>query len=265
MTEARPAGGTVPNLPGRAPEIGEAARREFGAAFRAGAQHYDAVRPSYPEAAVDFMLPDGARDAVDIGAGTGILTELVVARGLAATAVDPSADMLGRLRRKLPGVETVEATAEATGLAAAAFDVVLCAQAWHWVDAEQASTEAARLLRPSGILSLVWNQLDVTVPWVHRLSRIMHAGDVHRPGFRPRIGPEFTEPEPLHIQWEQSVVPEDLLGLARSRSYYLRAAETVREKVEANLRWYLLEHLGHHPDEPLGLPYRTHAWRSVRL
>lgn len=255
----------TPNLPGRPPEIGAEARREFGAAFRTGGRHYDAVRPSYPVAAVDFMLPPRARAAVDIGAGTGILTALVASRGVDTTAVDPSADMLDQLRHKLPGTAAVEATGEDTGLPAGSYDVVLCAQAWHWMDAAAASREAARILRPAGTLSLVWNQLDVTVPWVHRLSRIMHAGDVHRPEFRPGIGPEFATPESLHVTWEQRVLPEDIMGLARSRSYYLRSAAPVRERVEANLRWYLFEHLGHRPGQPLGLPYYTHAWRAPRL
>ncbi|WP_376973865.1 class I SAM-dependent methyltransferase [Arthrobacter sp.] len=254
----------VPNLPGRAPGLDRAARRELGGAFRAGGEHYDAVRPGYPDAAVDFMLPAGARDAADLGAGTGILTALLTARGLRVTAVDPSADMLAQLRRKLPGVPAVEATAEATGLPDAAFDAVLCAQAWHWVDPGAASAEAARILRPGGTLGLVWNQLDVTVPWVHRLSRIMHAGDVHRPHFRPAVGQQFAEPEPLGARWDQRTTPEDLLELAKSRSYYLRAGEATRAKVLGNLRWYLFEHLGHAPGAELALPYSTHAWRAAR-
>jgi hypothetical protein len=52
--------------------------------------------------------------------------------------------------------------------------------------------------------------------------------------------------------------------LAKSRSYYLRATAAVRSKVEANLRWYLHEHLGHAAGEPIALPYVTHAWRAAK-
>lgn len=261
----RPAAGApIPNLPARAPELAAARRRAFGAAFGTGGGRYDAVRPSYPEEAVDFLVPAGARDAVDVGAGTGILTLQLAARGLSTTAVDPSADMLAQLRRKSGAAATVLAPAEETGLPDGSFDVATYAQAWHWVDVPRASAETARILRPGGRLALVWNQLDVTVPWVHRLSRIMHAGDVHRPEFIPETGPEFTGLESLQVHWEQPVTPGHLIELAKSRSYYLRAGAETRARVEGNLAWYLHEHLGHAPGEPLGLPYYTHAWRAHR-
>src|SRR5690606_23719144 len=119
------------------------------------------------------------------------------------------------------------------------------AQAWHWCDPLAASTEIARVLRPEGTLGLVWNQLDVGLPWVHRLARIMHAGDVHKPDFRPTIGPEFSPAEPHNTRWLQVVTPEDIMELAKSRSYYLKAPEPIRARVMGNLRWYLFEHLGH--------------------
>lgn len=262
---SRPAQGTpLPNLPAGGPVIDATRRLAFGAAFAAGGSLYDAVRPSYPAQAVDFMVPENARDAVDVGAGTGILSVELAARGLRTTAVDPSEDMLAQLRAKSGQVSTVLATAEQTSLPTESFDVATAAQAWHWVEAQAASAEASRILRPGGRLALVWNQLDVRVPWVHRLSRIMHAGDVHRPGFVPGIGPEFTDWESLGLHWEQTVTPELLIELAKSRSYYLRAVAPIRARVEGNLSWYLYEHLGHGPGEQLGLPYFTHAWRAHR-
>jgi len=254
----------IPSLPIRAPELDDAQRLAFGAAFASGGDLYDAVRPAYPDAAVDFLLPDGARDAVDLGAGTGILTLQLAARGMSTTAVDPSADMLAQLHLKSAASTTLRASAEDTGLPDASFDVATCAQAWHWVDVPRASAETARILRPGGRLGLIWNQLDVTVPWVHRLSRIMHAGDVHRPEFVPAVGPEFSGLESLQMRWEQPVTPEHLIDLAKSRSYYLRAGAETRARVEGNLVWYLHEHLELQPGQDLGLPYYTHAWRAHR-
>jgi SAM-dependent methyltransferase len=172
--------------------------------------------------------------------------------------------MLEQLRRALPEVTAVEGTAEDTGLEPGAFDLVTVAQAWHWCDPRLASTEIARILRPHGVLGLVWNQLDTAVPWVHRLSRIMHAGDVHKPHFRPPVGPEFTALESHLTRWEDSVTAEDIKELAKSRSYYLAASEATRAKVMANLDWYLNEHLGHAPGEILRLPYLTQTWRAIR-
>ena len=172
----------------RGPKLQTERRQELGQSFQDGGAHYERVRPGYPQESADWLIPQGARDAADIGAGTGKFTALLAARGLHTVAVDPSADMLQELRRTLPDVTAVEGAAEDTGLEPESFDLVAVAQAWHWCD-RLASTEIARILRPHGVLGLIWNQLDTAVPWVHRLSRIMHAGDVHKPHFRPPVGP----------------------------------------------------------------------------
>ena len=246
------------------PKLDHGRRRELGRSFEAGGRHYQRVRPGYPPESAEWLVPAGARDALDAGAGTGKFTELLLGRGLAVTAVDPSADMLAQLAAHYPAATAVLGTAEATGLPTAAFDVVTVAQAWHWCDALAASTELARVLRPHGTLGLVWNQLDTTVPWVHRLSRIMHAGDVYKPEHRPVVGPEFVRLEGHVTHWQDTVTTNDLIELTKSRSYYLRAGEATRAKVLANLDWYLHEHLGHGVDEDIELPYLTLSWRAVK-
>ena len=247
-------------------------RRHMAAAFLEGGDHYHKVRPGYPGGSLQWLLETAGntqarqvRDALDIGAGTGKYTQLLAQRGWRITAVDPSADMLARLSADLPGATTLTGTAEHLGLPGASADLAVVAQAWHWCDPLAASTEIARVLRPGGALGLVWNQLDVGVPWVHRLARIMHAGDVHKPDFRPTIGPEFGTAEAHNTRWAQAVTPEEIMELAKSRSYYLRAPEPIRAKVVGNLQWYLFDHLGHAPGADLELPYLTQTWRARRL
>lgn len=247
-------------------------RRHLAAAFLEGGDLYHKVRPGYPDDSLDWLLkpasntePHPVRDALDIGAGTGKYTQLLAQRHWNITAVDPSADMLAQLSTILPQATTIEGTAEHLALPSESADLVVVAQAWHWCDPIAASTEIARVLRPGGRLGLVWNQLDVELPWVHRLARIMHAGDVHKPDFRPTIGPEFSAPEPHNTRWVQVLTPEDIMELAKSRSYYLKAAEPVRAKVMGNLQWYLFEHLGRVPGANLELPYLTQTWRTRKL
>ncbi|MET4588825.1 methyltransferase domain-containing protein [Arthrobacter sp. 754] len=247
------------------PRLDHSRRRELGQSFEAGGEHYQRVRPGYPGESADWLIPAGARDAVDVGAGTGKFTALLLERGLTVSAVDPSGDMLEQLRAQYPEVSIIQGTAEATGLPDSAFDVVSVAQAWHWCDPLPASTELARILRPGGTLGLIWNQLDTSIPWVHRLSRIMHAGDVYKPGFRPVVGPGFEGLESHVTRWEDSLSTADIMELTMSRSYYLRATEAIRGKVLANLDWYLHEHLGHDADEDISLPYLTLTWRAARV
>jgi SAM-dependent methyltransferase len=246
------------------PKLDHGRRRELGQSFQDGGSHYEKVRPGYPVDSARWLVPAGARDALDAGAGTGKFTDLLLNMGLRVTAVDPSPDMLAQLSAQYPAAAALVGTAEATGLPDESFDVVTVAQAWHWCDALAASTELARVLRPQGTLGLVWNQLDTSVPWVHRLARIMHAGDVYKPGRRPLVGPEFEGLEEQVTHWEDVVTPADLMELTKSRSYYLRAGEATRAKVLANLDWYLHDHLGHAAGQELSLPYLTLSWRAVR-
>ncbi|GAA5229505.1 class I SAM-dependent methyltransferase [Arthrobacter cryoconiti] len=254
-------------MAGRGGPIFDGARRlEMADAFQTGGADYDRVRPGYPQESLDWLL-DGAEtvhDVLDVGAGTGKYTRLLTDRGWRVSAVDPSADMLTQLLRKLPETAVASGTAEHLPLPDLCMDLAVVAQAWHWCDPLAASTELARVLRPGGTLGLIWNQLDVGVPWVHRLARIMHAGDVHKPDFHPNVGIEFTGLAAHETRWEQSQSPDEVIELATSRSYYLKAGSETRAKVLSNLSWYLYEHLGHTPQSKIALPYLTHTWRARR-
>lgn len=252
----------IPSLPQRAFTVAAGRRNDMATAYQSDAQSYDRIRPGYPSQSLDFVLRDNPHTAVDIGCGSGIFTEQLVARGLEVYAVDPSQDMLDVLEQRLPTVKTCRAGAEDTGLAANSVELITCAQAWHWVDPQAASSEAARLLTDDGCLVLLWNQLDVEVPWVHRLARIMHAGDVHRPEHLPPLGNEFGVPEQGLWHWGMGLSLDEVIELTKSRSYYRKASQSTRAKVEANLRWYWCEHLRHGAEEKVEVPYLTHAWRA---
>ena len=126
--------------------------------------------PGYPEDAVRWLVGEEPRDVVDLGAGTGKLTRVLVALGHRVTAVEPLPEMIARLLEAVPGVTAVEGGAEAIPLPAASADVVTAAQAFHWFDHGPALREIARVLRPGGSLALVWNTRDDREPWVAQLS-----------------------------------------------------------------------------------------------
>ena len=250
------------------PRFGSAERkRTLASAFAGQGADYDRLRPGYPDAVLDAMLAPLAGSAptlraIDLGAGTGKLSGALAERGLEVTAVDTSEAMLEVARARgrtiaAGSLSTHLARAEETGLPAASAELVTVAQAWHWFDAEEASAEVARLLAPGGVLALVWNMLDVTIPWVHRLSRIMHAGDIHREDFAPTVGPELELTDRRAITWEDPMPTQDVIDLARTRSYVITAPEERRQKVLANLDWYLHDHLGHARGARVGVPYRT--------
>lgn len=233
---------------------------------------YDSVRPAYPDEAVAALI-DAARRArgadasgqggplraADIGAGTGKMSELLARGGLLVDAVEPSEAMRAQAS-SIEGVTWHGGVAEDTGLPNDVYDIVVFAQSWHWMDPERAGVEAARILAPGGALGIVWNQMAVSIPWVHRLTRIMRSGDVHRPDNPPTPGGGFAPMTLTQIAWEDRMTPEQILTLGTTRSSYIRSSEEGRARMQENLRWYLYDHLGYAPGEQVAIPYATLVW-----
>ncbi len=233
---------------------------------------YGSVRPAYPDEAVaalvdaarrargaDASVQDGPLRAADIGAGTGKMSESLARVGLLVDAVEPSEAMRTQAS-SIEGVTWHDGVAEQTGLPNDLYDIVVFAQSWHWVDSERAGLEVERILAPGGALGIVWNQMDVSIPWVHRLTRIMRSGDVHRPDKPPTPGGGFAPMTLTQVAWEDRMTPEQILTLGTTRSSYIRSSEAGRARMQENLRWYLYEHLGYAPGETVTIPYTTLVW-----
>lgn len=139
--------------------------------FDAAAAQYATARPSYPPALLDAVEElsgrrlAGARVA-DVGAGTGIATALLCARGAEVVAVEPGAAMARLCREALPGVPVVRGDGNALPLAASSVDLVTYAQSWQWTDTARSVPEALRVLRPGGALAIWWNTTAFDVPWI---------------------------------------------------------------------------------------------------
>ena len=129
--------------------------------FDAVAEAYDRERPSYPAELIDAACTIGALAAesrvLEIGCGTGKLTEALVERGLVVDAVDPGANMIAVARRRVRDSDRVDfhlARFEEVSLPEGFFDAVFSAAAFHWVDPKVGWAKAARSLRPGGMLAL---------------------------------------------------------------------------------------------------------------
>lgn len=231
--------------------------------FGQAAGAYAAARPGYPSDAVDWLVPDHARVVLDLGAGTGKLTALLAKSSRDVIAVDPSADMLAQLTASLPDVTTFVGTAEKIPLGDASVDAVTVAQAWHWVDAERAVPEVARVLRPGGTLGLVWNTRDESLDWVARLGEIM-GGTAHfeMADEAPPVGLPFGPLETWRTRWVQALDRDGMLDLVRSRSYFLVKPKSEQDATIAAV----IELLEDHPDlrgrPVVELPYITECFRT---
>jgi len=122
--------------------------------FGSDAARYDRARPSYPDGLVDF-LAEGRQDVLDVGCGTGIATRLFASRGCRVTGVEADPRMASFARATGLTVET--ARFEDWDAHDRRFDLVIAAQAWHWVDPVRGAAKAADVLRSDGRIGLFWN------------------------------------------------------------------------------------------------------------
>jgi len=244
-------------------------RDELARSFGDQVTAYEAARPGYPREAVDWALePINAAYStiVDVGAGTGKLTRVLVATGAEVIAVDPDAEMELELMAQVPGVETYLGTGESLPLPDASADAITYGQAWHWVDPERAAAEAVRVLHPGGVLALLWNELDRSTPWVGRYRELL--GTSPAEAFLASLT-ELVLPEPFggaeerRFGWSATIGGAGLLDLARSRPAVMRAEPGVRERIEEGIR-ALADELGLAGGATVELPYVTRAFRVVR-
>lgn len=236
--------------------------------FDVVADAYDRGRPSYPLEAVDWLLrglaaPGHRPQVVELGAGTGKLTEQLLARGCDVTATDPSPTMLARLRSRAPGARVIAARAEQVPVPARSADLLVAAQAYHWFDPDRVLQEAARVLRPGGHLAVAWNTRDERIPWVKRLGRIIGDPSTHQQDDPTAAIDEtgmFETVERATFRFWQPLDGGSLRDLVTSRSNIAVMSDLERERVLRKVDELYAEY-GRSADGML-LPYVTTVCRA---
>jgi SAM-dependent methyltransferase len=200
---------------------------------------------------------------VDLGAGTGIFTRLLISLGHDVIPVEPDEGMRAKLRERSPGVEVLAGSAESIPLPAESVDAVTAAQSHHWFDNDAAHAEIARVVRPGGVFTPLWNEEDESLEWVAELGRrarlIERADPAARRADRTDFGTLFAPVEHAAFRHSVSHTAETLLALVQSRSEYLVAREEDRSRITSAVR-----NLTDQRPEPFELPYITRALKAVR-
>ncbi len=135
--------------------------------FTGRVEDYERYRLRYSTSVVDVLRercqvsPDDL--VADVGAGTGMLAEVLLQAGNRVVAVEPNAEMraaCSRLVPQYPRLQVLDGAAEATGLTTASIDLVVVGRAFHWFDRERALEEFRRILKPARWVVLVSNRRD---------------------------------------------------------------------------------------------------------
>lgn len=210
---------------------------ETAARFSARVPYYHKYRPRYPAAAVEALAARGLTPesvVADVGAGTGISSELLLDYGCTVYAVEPNAEMRAACEhfyRGRPKLHIVDGTAEATTLADDSIDWAVAGQAFHWFEHGEAKAEFARILRRGGRVALFWNdRAEAVSPFVADYNRVMRTFDVEQ-GSTPRAQVVIAEEDQIDGFFaphgcEQIELPnavyydrDSLIGRAVSSSY----------------------------------------------
>ena len=243
------------------------------AGFGSSVEAYRRSRPSYPPAAVAWLVEalgiEPGRTVVDVGAGTGKFSALLVPTGADVIAVEPLAAMREGFASELPEVMLLEGSAEALPLSDASADAIVAAQAFHWFDRRRALPEFARVLRPTGRLGVVWNDLDTTIDWVADFNAIISVPRAGTPlpsdAGRGDLQPWFGRSTRRTFTHSHPQTRASLRDRVQSMSFVAVLPDDQRAAVFEQVERLLNEHPGLAGRESFDLPYLTEAFWAERL
>lgn len=221
--------------------------------FDAVAGLYEEYRPDYPEELVESIialsgLPKGGR-ILEVGSGTGKATRLFVRRGYSVHCIEPGANLAALAAHNLqeyPHLTFENARFEQAQDFSAEFDLVISAQAFHWVSKEVGYTKAARALKPGGALALFWNMSPGFDERIARdLDRIYRevAPELDSRSQNPIeevinersediIGSGcFSAPAIRRFPWSKMYPSREYIGLLNTYSDHLRLTASTRQRL----------------------------------
>ena len=257
------------------------------ASFGGAASLYERYRPGPPAEAVDWVLPERVRTVVDLGAGTGALTRLLVGRADEVVAVEPDDRMRAVLAEAVPGARAVAGRGEAIPLPDGSVDAVLASSSWHWMDTLPTLQEVARVLVPGGTVSAMWSGPDPDAGLIAQAQALLSGdGDGTDIGIDRQSqadlsaamsdqnnlisaleippGVPFDQPEQTVITWDVALDADEMIGLLSTFSWVILMEEAARERLFDTARRVLRDMLGVSGDVTVDMRYRAEVFKARR-
>lgn len=240
--------------------------------FTNSADDYERSRPSYPATAIDFLVRtlglEPGRTVVDVAAGTGKLTRLLVPSGATVVAVEPVDAMRAILREQCPSVDVRVGTAEDLPVAHA--DAITVAQAFHWFDGAAALAAFHRVLPRGGRLAVVYNErkpgwADEVYAVIRRLREAVpqrEDGD-----WRAALATTdmFSPPERVEFDNPHTLRRDAAIGRFRSLSYVGALPPGPQGQVLDEVQHILDTHDDTRGRAEVVIPQRTAVWVCSRV
>jgi len=218
---------------------------------------YDRARPRYDASVVAELVEQlglaGGAPVLELGAGTGQLSEALVEAGLGLTAVEPLEDTRELLAAAI-GAEHVRAgRAEEIPMPDATVQAVLAADAFHWFDEQRAMPEIKRVLRPGGGVAILRTAPVLDTDWSRELGEMITELRPRHPAFDARPAAAALEEDPSFGPVRESTVTtrrdldrEAILALIGSFSWVATLAPQERERLLRRAREVLEAHKVEH-------------------
>ena len=197
--------------------------------FGAVAGDYDRLRPAPAAAAVNWLLPARCQVAVDLAAGTGMLTRALARKVPQVVAVEPDQRMRAVLQARSPDVRVVEGRGEAIPMPDASADAVFVSSAWHWMDPDLAIPEIGRVLRDGGRFGTIRTGRDREAGWLRELDWMRYGQPDRPPGAEPGDR-EAAQPHPRSR--EVALPGTGLFGHAETESFGFTRTMTINDMVD---------------------------------
>jgi SAM-dependent methyltransferase len=210
---------------------------------------------------------------LDLAAGTGAVTRELAGRAARIIAVEPDERMRAVLAARCPEAEVLAGRGEDIPLPAASVDAVVISSAWHWLDPGRAVPEITRVLRPGGVLGVIWISRDTRVPWVAEFNALAResreadrqpdgaAGSRRRRTVEFPPGTPMSAPEELTVEYSLAMTSEQLAGLLGTYSGVITLAEDQRAQFSRRVRAFL----DRQPWDQVDLPMICRCLKSTRL